>query len=848
LSKNPFPFHGLSTKEVTERKKDVPHKVSEQNELLILLKDTVFEPVFILLIASAGVYLLLGELSEAIFLLSAVILVSAISFFQTYRSRKALSLLEVLTATKTKVIRDDEVIEINSEEIVNGDYLISEEGTLLAADGLIVHSNDFAVNESMLTGESLAVHKNTKKENNIVYQGTLAISGLAVYEVTATGAESRAARLAAVAKGIKTEKPPLYKQILSFVKAMTIVGLVCFIIVLAINYYQTNQFLESLLSALTLAMSILPEEIPVAFTTFMALGAWKLSKTGILVKGLNTVETLGASTVICIDKTGTITENRMELSAVFTFKTGETLNEIDLKSKTTLNEVIEFGMWASEPVPFDPMEISLHEFYKNHASKDERKEYSMIHEYPLGGQPPMMTHLFENKLGDRIIAAKGAAEQIMNVSGLTKDEKEKISKKIIELSSSGYRILGVARAQFEGNSFPTDQQDFEFNFIGLLAFYDPPKQNIEKVFNQFYDAGIKVKIITGDNALTTSTIAKQCGFRNAEKTIDGTDLLDMSDEELIKVANDYNIFTRMFPEAKLRIIEVLKQNGEVVAMTGDGVNDSLALKSAHIGIAMGKKGSEVARQASSLVLIDDDLSHMVEAIAIGRRIYENLKKAIQYIISIHIPIILIVTVPLLLFWKYTNIFTPVHVIFLELIMGPTCSIIFENEPIEPDSMNKSPRKLSSSFFSFHELSMSIIQGIIITAFCLGLGYYYMQNDHSIAEVRTIIYSTLIFSNSFLTLSNRSFYFSILTTIQYKNILIPLMLSISLLVLLLSIYFTPLQNIFQFVPLEAIDLTFCFIAGFASVIWVEIFKLIRRRIAIHIETPIKKNSDTDHAIV
>jgi Ca2+-transporting ATPase len=827
LSNNPFPFHGLSTKEVTERKKEALHQGSEQNEVLIILKNTVLEPVFILLIISAAVYLLLGEFSEAIFLLSAVILVSAISFFQTYRSRKALSLLEVLTATKTKVIRDDEVREIKSEEIVNGDFLISEEGSLLAADGIIVHCNDFAVNEAMLTGESLAVNKNTNKENSVVYQGTLAISGLAVYEVTATGAESRAAKLAALAKNIKTEKPPLYKQILSFVKAMTIVGLVCFVIVLAINYYQTNQFLESLLSALTLAMSILPEEIPVAFTTFMALGAWKLSKTGILVRGLNTVETLGASTVICIDKTGTITENRMELSAVFIYKTGETLIESDLKIQTKLNEVLEFGMWASEPVPFDPMEIALHDHYKKHVEYDKRKEYSMIHEYPLGGQPPMMTHLFENKLGNRIIAAKGAAEQIINVSGLKIDEKEKISKKIIELASSGYRILGVARAQFEGNSFPANQEDFEFTFIGLIAFYDPPKPNIEHVFKQFYDAGIKVKIITGDNALTTSTIAKQCGFRNAAKTIDGTNLLDMSDEELIKAANDYNIFTRMFPEAKLRIIEALKQNGEVVAMTGDGVNDSLALKSAHIGIAMGKKGSEVARQASSLVLIDDDLSHMVEAIAIGRRIYENLKKAIQYIISIHIPIILIVTVPLLLFWKYTTIFTPVHVIFLELIMGPTCSIIFENEPIEPDSMNKSPRKLSSSFFSFSELSMSIIQGMVITAFCLGLGYYYMQYEHSIAEVRTIIYSTLLFSNIFLTLSNRSFYFSVLTTIHYKNILIPLMLSISLLILLLSIYFTPLQTIFQFVPLEAIDLAFCLIAGFASVMWVEILKLIRR---------------------
>lgn len=827
MSSNPFPFQGLSTEEVKVRRKNTVRQGSEKSEFLTILKETIFEPIFILLVASAVVYLLLGEVSEAIFLMTAVILVSTISFLQTYRSRKALSLLEILTAAKTKVIRDDEVIEINAEDIVNGDFLISEEGSLLAADGEIIHSNDFSVNEAILTGESLPVNKNTSKDNNHVFQGTLAVAGLAVYKVTACGSQSRAAQLATLAENIKTEKAPLYKQILSFVKKMTMIGLVCFLLVFGINFLQTRHFLESLLSALTLAMSILPEEIPVAFTTFMALGAWKLSKNGILVKNLNTVETLGASTVICIDKTGTITENRMELAAIYRYETDELLSQSDLGKESSLNEVAEFGMWASEPVPFDPMEIALHEFYRQYVKTDDRFAYKMIHEYPLGGQPPMMTHLFENEQGNRIIAAKGAPEIIMKVSDLNAVETERITKKIRELALKGYRVLGVAKTQYEGNSFPENQEDFAFTFLGLLAFYDPPKPNIDNVFKQFYHAGISVKIITGDNALTTSTIAKQCGFKDAENTLDGKDLINMMDNEVLKVADNCNIFTRMFPEAKLRIIEALKQKGHVVAMTGDGVNDSLALKSAHIGIAMGKKGSEVARQASSLILIDDDLTHMVEAIAIGRRIYENLKKAIQYIISIHIPIILIVTVPLLLFWKYTAIFTPVHVIFLELIMGPTCSLIFENEPIEPNSMKKAPRQLSSSFFSLNELAMSIVQGMVITGVCLGLGYYYMIHEHTPAEVRTIIYSTLIFSNIFLTLSNRSFYYSVLTTLRYKNILIPLILFASLLILMLSIYYRPLQNIFQFVALSSFELGYCLLAAFAGVMWIEIVKFIKR---------------------
>jgi len=829
MVKNPFPFTGLSSNEAALRRKDNVIHGKQQSEFIVILKESVFEPIFILLIASAVVYLLLGEFSEAIFLLSAVILVSTISFFQTFRTRKALSLLEVLTASKTKVIRDGEVVEILSDEIVLGDLLISEEGSVIAADGLIVHCNDFAVNESVLTGESFSVSKSTAKDNNIVFQGTLAVSGLAVYEVTATGADSRAAQLAMLAKEIKTEKPPLYKQILSFVKSMTIIGMVCFLLVLGFYYFQTQKFLDSLLMALTLAMSILPEEIPVAFTTFMALGAWKLSKTGILVKGLNTVETLGAATVICIDKTGTITENKMELASIYNHQTKEILNAEQIKKQNSLDDVAEYGMWASEPVPFDPMEIALHDIYKKMTLSDVRANFKMIHEYPLDGQPPMMTHIFENKDGERHLATKGAPEAIMSVSDLDASEKEMINSKIQDLASQGFRVLGVGKSSLKGNSFPEKQQDFSFTFLGLLAFYDPPKENINKVFDQFYQAGIAVKIITGDNALTTSAIAKQCGFKAAKKTLDGKELVEMSDEELIGSADEVNIYTRMFPEAKLRIINILKQKGHVVAMTGDGVNDSLALKSSHIGIAMGKKGSEVARQAASLILIDDDLSHMVEAVAIGRRIYENLKKAIQYIISIHIPIILIVTIPLLLFWKYTNIFSPVHVIFLELIMGPTCSIIFENEPIEANSMNKPPRKLSSTFFSFNELSISIIQGIIITASCLGMGYYYMSNEYSIAEVRTIIYSTLIFSNIFLTLSNRSFYYSIFTTIRYKNHLIPIILGLSLLILLLSIYYTPFQNIFEFVPLPLNELSYCLFAAFTGVMWVEILKFIKRRI-------------------
>jgi Ca2+-transporting ATPase len=347
------------------------------------------------------------------------------------------------------------------------------------------------------------------------------------------------------------------------------------------------------------------------------------------------------------------------------------------------------------------------------------------------------------------------------------------------------------------------------------------------ILQKFYGAGIQVKMITGDYSETAIAIANQIELKNSSAVLTGDQVIAMSDQDLKSNVGSINIFARMFPDAKLKVIEALKANGEVVAMTGDGVNDGPALKAAHIGIAMGLRGSEVAKSAASLVLADDDLFHMTEAVALGRRIYENLKKAIQYIISIHIPIILIVTMPLLLMWKYLDIFSPVHVIFLELIMGPTCSVIFEREPIEPDSMQKQPRKMSTTFFSWPELSMSIIQGLMITVACLALGYYFMEAGKSEAFVRTIIYSTLIFSNLFLTLANRSFHHSIFTTLRYKNILIPIVLSISLAILFLSIYFHPIQEIFQFEEIPVSTIGLCLAAAFVGVIWVEFYKWIKR---------------------
>jgi Ca2+-transporting ATPase len=652
------------------------------------------------------------------------------------------------------------------------------------------------------------------------------MGGLAIAEVTAIGNHTKVGQIGKSIETIASEKSTLERQINNFVKKMVIAGAVIFILVWGINYYNSQDLLDSLLKALTLAMSVLPEEIPVAFTTFMAIGAWRLMNMGVIVKQMKTVESLGSATVICVDKTGTITENRMRLDKLFTLETEKISSVAETLSDSERNLIVT-AMWASEPIPFDTMEQSLHQCYEKIVEKDERPNFKMVHEYPLGGKPPMMTHIFENEQGKRIIAAKGAPEAIMAVSNLKKQEREILKQTITELATAGYRVLGVGVSNFNGTQWPKTQQEFNFEFKGLVAFYDPPKENISKVFQDFYRAGIAVKIITGDIAETTAAIAKKVNFKGGNEVVSGDALLSLDASEMANITAKKSIFARMFPEAKLKIINALKAQGHIVAMTGDGVNDAPALKAANIGVAMGKKGTEIAKQSASLILVDDDLSKMVDAVAMGRKIYGNLKKAIQYIISIHIPIILTVFIPLVLGWVYPNIFTPVHVILLELIMGPTCSIVYENEPLERDAMLQKPRPFSSTFFNWNELFTSVVQGLAITAGVLLVYQIAVNDDANEAITRTMVYLALITANIVLTFVNRSFLYSIFTTFQYKNRLVPVIVGITVAITALLLFVPPFTRFFGFERLDVNQILISIALGAGSVLWYEGVKWRKR---------------------
>lgn len=807
---NQSPIKGLTDAEViTSRNQYGTNTIDyqEKNGLWEVIKGLAKEPMVLLLLITAFIYFFSGDVEDAIFMTVAIVFVATISIYQDARTRNALEKLKSITQPNCKVIRNGETIEIPTTELVIGDAMVVEEGTSIPADGIILQANDFAANESLLTGESLPVYKDATTQST-VFQGTTVASGLAIARVTAIGKDTQLGKIGKQLESISEEATPLEQQINHFVRIMVMAGAAVFAFVWLLNWFRSGLVVDSLLKALTLAMSILPEEIPVAFTTFMALGAWRLMKKGILIKQIKTVETLGSANIICVDKTGTITENRMQLAEVV---------PADSLSK---EDVVRMAMWASEPVPFDPMEIALHETYAAASSVDERPYFRIIHEYPLDGKPPMMTHVFANGEGKRIIAAKGAPEAILTLSILTREEKLAVEMQVQALAAKGYRVLAVGEAPFSGDKFPPQQQDFQLQFYGLVAFYDPPKSNMQAVLQDFYSAGITVKIITGDNALTTQSIARAIGFVGADNSISGEALMALSEAELQQKVQEINIFTRMFPEAKLRIINALKANQNIVAMTGDGVNDAPALKAAHIGIAMGKKGTEIARQAASLILVADDLSKMVEAVAMGRRIYTNLKKAIQYIISIHIPIILTVFLPLVLNWIYPHIFSPVHVIFLELIMGPTCSIIYENEPMEAYAMKQPPRPFSSTFFRWKELATSILQGLAITAGTLTAYQVAVYQGADEALTRTMVFATLISANIFLTLVNRSFKYSVLHTLRYSNPLIPLIIGITVILSATFIYWQPVAIFFGFTPLNLTEAGTALLLGFASVIWYE----------------------------
>jgi len=817
-------INGLKSSAIPELQlrfgKNVPLK-NKNRRFLHFLIGVIKEPMVILLSVACLLYFLLQNIDEGLMMIAAMAFVIGISVYQDVRSFNALEALKEYTEEKVKVVRDGSEHLISTFELVPGDIMLLEEGNKIPADGLVIRQNDFTVSESIITGEAFPVDKTIEEGKNVLYQGTVVNSGSAHARVTAIGVKTLLQKLGKSIAEYASSRTLLQEQLGRFVKRFTLFGIAAFLLICFINYFQTGDLISSILLGLTLAMAAIPEEIPVAFSSFMALGAWRMSKLGIITRQPQTIENLGAVSVICLDKTGTITKNKMKVHAIYDFIADKYV-ELENDATTRNNGVLYYGMLASEINPFDSMEKAILDAYLIQTKKNGRPE--LIYEYPLSGQPPMMTHVYKSNQ-ETLVAAKGAAERIIKICKLDKHDSYKVNDYLTKMASRGYRLLGVASAQRDSENLPISQDDFNWKLEGLLSLYDPPKENVGAVLKSFYEAGIKIKLLTGDYTETAIDVANQVGIANSSAYATGEDVLSMNEAELRNTVRSVNVFTRMFPEAKTRVINALKDDGDIVAMTGDGVNDGPALKAADIGIAMGLKGTEIARQAADLILTDDNMEKILGALQQGRKILNNLKKAIRYIISIHTPIICTAVLPLVFGWKYPTVFSPIHIIFLELIMGPTCSVFFEREPVELHLMLQPPRKRSASLFSPYELFISIGQGLLIALGILALYYYYMQH-YSQKETRTIVFTTLILSNIFLTFVNRSFSESFVKTIRYKNNLAWMVLIISLGFLVLIHTVPSIRNLFELSALTFKDLSLCLLVAFLSTAWMEFYKLFR----------------------
>ncbi len=804
--------------------------------------DVAKEPMIALLIITGTIYLFLGDPKEALFLLFFVFVVAGITLYQSHKTERALEALRDLSSPRALVARDGEIKRIAGREVALGDVVIVSEGDRIPADGIILACANFNVDESLLTGESVPVSKIAGEDSETLqrpggdggfaaYSGTLATTGWGVVKVHSIGAETEMGKIGKALAVIQHEKTNLEAETSRIVKILAIIGLGLCVVVGVVYGITYREWLGGVLNGLALAMAVIPEEFPVVLVVFLSLGAWRLSKKGVLTRKTSAIEMLGAATVLCVDKTGTITENKMEVSKLV-LSDGRKF-DVDYLSENPLpeefNRLAEYSNLEGHKNPFNPIGLAFRKLVDRYLSHSDHVHpgWTLEKEYPLSKELRAVCSAWrEDESVEWAVATKGAPEAVIELSHLPQSESEKILNLASEMAQNGLRVFGVARSEFLGDDLPDNPHDFRFSFLGLVGLQDPVRQSVPKAIEECYEAGIRVIMITGDYPETAKSIARRIGLKNPEKVILGNDLETLSDKELDEKIADINICARVVPEQKLRIVKALKNSKAIVAMTGDGVNDAPALKAAHIGIAMGGRGTDVAREASSIVLLNDDFSSIVAAVKAGRRIFDNLRKAMSYIVAIHIPIAGLSLIPIFFGWPL--ILYPVHIVFLELIIDPACSVVFEAEPEESKIMSRPPRKISEPIFNINAVAMSIMQGLSITflvliVLLLGLKYGLASSD-----LRAISFVTLVVANLGLIIVNLSIERPLfLSTMRQNRALAYVLLgTIVLLALILEIPF--LRDLFNFSQLHFNDIAVALGAGFVGVMLTRFIRRVFRR--------------------
>ncbi|MES2824474.1 MAG: cation-translocating P-type ATPase [Pseudomonadota bacterium] len=845
---------GLSNAQVKERLKQEGYNElpsTHKRSFWRILREVLREPMFALLLAGGVIYLLLGDTLEALLLLVFACFSVAITLIQESRSERVLEALRDLASPRALVIRDGKQIHIPSREVVREDIIVVTEGDRVAADATLISTDDLLLDESLLTGESQPVQKQLASlpkdaaiapggENTPhIFAGTLVVRGRGQARVHATGLKTEMGKIGHALGSIETEQPRLQLQLRKFVRNYAIIGLVAAIVTVLLFGLLRGSWLPALLGGIALGMSLLPEEFPLVLAVFMAMGAWRISQVRVLTRRAAAIETLGATTVLCTDKTGTLTENRMTLTAIISGKNavksapgqnapGKSESFWKSEDHAPLTgdalQILQAALLASTFAPSDPMDKAIQTLVRTHIPDniDQLKHLKVLRAFGLRPDLFAVTNIVAGVDNSAMTAyTKGALETIAQLCHLTPENIAAINAQANHLANLGIRVLGVAKTtNLPEGKLPDSPRDISFEYLGLIGFADPLRSNVPAAVAECRTAGIRVLMVTGDYPTTALAIGKQAGL-DVSTVITGDEIEAMSDDQLALSVKTTSIFARIRPTQKLRIVQSLKANGEIVAMTGDGVNDAPALKAAHIGIAMGERGTDVAREASAIVLLDDDFGSIVKTIRLGRRIYDNLRKAIEYIIAVHIPIAGLAILPLMM--GLPLMLTPIHIAFLEMVIDPTCSVVFEAEEEEKDIMTRPPRDPQTSLLLPQRIWWGVVQGavalVIAGAALIGGTQFNMPED----DLRALVFTVLVLTNIGLILVNRSFSASLIRAFFNSNRLLWILLSVVVTLLAISVFWPPAQRLFHFGQLQGDNLVICALASMFGLILLEAIK-------------------------
>jgi P-type Ca2+ transporter type 2C len=834
---------GLTAREAAERlAAEGPNLLPrpERRTFLRIVTEILREPMFALLLGAGGVYLLLGDLKEAVILFLFACTSVGIAIVQETRTERVLESLRDLTSPRALVVRDGVETRIAGAEVVRGDVVVLAEGDRVPADARVLAAHDLMTDESLLTGESVPVSKRASPAtpssarpggDNLpfVYSGSLVVRGNGRAEVMATGPRSEIGKIGVAITRIEIEPPRLQAETGRLVRRFAAVSLSLSALAVPLYGFMRGGWLDAVLSGIALGMSMLPEEFPLVLTVFMVMGAWRISSARVLTRRVSAIETLGAATVLCTDKTGTLTENRMTIVELRAGK--ETWRPVKGAPLTGGSaDVIRCGILASAREPFDPMEKAFYALGREiFASEDEpHRGLALKWEYGLRADLLAVTNVWAGRDGSGLVAAvKGAPEAVAALCGLPSADRGRLGRDIDQMAGEGMRVLGVARAALPSDIAPPETpRSLPFEFVGLVGLADPLRATVPAAVRECRSAGIRVVMITGDYAQTARAITAQAGLDSSE-ILSGAELETMSEAELAQRARRTTVFARTMPEQKLRIVQALKANGEIVAMTGDGVNDAPSLKAAHIGIAMGGRGTDVAREASSLVLLDDDFASIVAAIRLGRRIYDNLRKAMAYILAIHVPIAGLALIPLL--FDLPLIFWPLHIAFLELVIDPMCSIVFEAEGEESDVMRRPPRHPEQPLLTLGYLAWSLVQGVVVLGLVAGLFVIVLHQGLPEEDARALTFAALVATNLGLVLVNRSQSASLWAAFRRRNAALWWVAGATAAVLMALVTFPPARALFHFGPLHPDDVALAVGSGVVILLGLEWLKRALRMV-------------------